>query len=444
MISRPMCCRLLLPVLLYLPVMATVHAADLMDAYKLAQGSDPQYRQVAANKRAIEESRPQAYSQLMPSINMTADTYYNDQKTTVKGGGGIPGGNFQYSTHGYNLNLRQPIFHWDRFLQIKKANNSIKQADAELTLAQQQLMVRVAQAYFNTLAAEDSLEFARAEKRALGRQLEQSKQRFDVGLTAITDVQEAQAGYDRAVAQEIAAENDIDNTREAMREITGRYMDNLAKLSNKMPLVKPKPADIDAWTDIALRENLDIIAAQRAVDLSREEVGIQRSGHYPTVDLVTQYGYNTTGGRFGDTTNRSGAVGVELNVPLFAGGYVSSKTREAQQRLQEQLERLEQARRQAHRSTRESYLGVISGISQIKALNQAVISSETALEATQAGYEVGTRTAVDVVASERATFQAKRDYARARYDYLVNTLQLKLASGTLSTDDLAQINVWLK
>lgn len=444
MSMRVFCCRLLLPTMLYLPVMASVHATDLMGAYKLAQDSDPQYRQVAANKRAVEESRPQAYSQLMPSINMTADTYYNDQKTTVKSSGGIPGGDFQYSTHGYDLNLRQPIFHWDRYLQIKQADYSIKQADAQLALAQQQLMVRVAEAYFNVLAAEDSLDFARAEKRALGRQLEQSKQRFDVGLTAITDVQEAQAGYDRAVAEEIAAENDIDNTREAIREITGQYIDNLEKLSGKMPLVKPEPADIDAWTDIALRENLNIIAAQKAVDQSREAVSIQRSGHYPTVDMVTQYGYNTTGGRFGDTSNRSGSIGLELNVPLFSGGYVSSKTREAQQRLQEQLERLEQARRQAHRETRQSYLGVISGISQIKALNQAVISSETALEATQAGYEVGTRTAVDVVASERATFQAKRDYARARYNYLVNTLQLKLASGTLSMDDLAQINVWLK
>lgn len=442
MIDRSLCCRLLLPALLYLPVMATVHAADLMDAYKLAQESDPQYRQVAANKRAVEESKPQAYSQLLPSIGIDANNYY--RKQDVSGSSGFGLGNFSYSTRGANVNLRQPIFHWDRFLQITKANNSIKQADAELTLAQQQLIVRVAQAYFNALAAHDNLEFARAEKRALGRQLEQTKQRFDVGLTAITDVQEAQAGFDRAVAQEIAAENDIDNTREAMREITGQYIDNLKRLSDKMPLVKPKPADINAWTDIALQENLDVIAAQRAVDQSREEVDIQQSGHYPTLDLVSQYGYDRNGGRFGFTSTRGGAIGVELNVPIYQGGYVNSKTREAQQRLQEQLERLEQARRQAHRSTRESYLGVISGISQIKALNQAVISSETALQATQAGFEVGTRTAVDVVASERATYQSKRDYARARYNYLINTLQLKLASGTLSTDDLAQINTWLK
>lgn len=435
------CLRLIVTLLILFP--GTSVATNLMQAFDMAKDSDPQYRQVAANKRAVEESRPQAISQLLPSINLSANAYYNDQKTTVSGGN-FPGGNFQFSTHGYDLSLRQPLFHWDRYLQLQQADNSIMQADAQLELARQQLMVRVATAYFNVLASEDNLAFARAEKRALGRQLDQAKQRFDVGLTAITDVQEAQAGFDRAVAQEIAAENEIDNNREALREITGQYLDDLTKLSDKMPLVTPEPADIDAWTEIALQKNLGVIAAQQAVDLSREEVSIQKSNHYPTLDLVTQYGYNTTGGRFGDSTNRSGAIGVELNVPLFSGGYASSKTREAQQRLQEQLERLEQARREAHRSTRQSYLGVISGISQINALKQAVISSETALKATQAGFEVGTRTAVDVVASERATYQAKRDYARARYNYLVDTLQLKLASGTLSKDDLAQINVWLK
>jgi len=432
--------RLLLPALLCLMIMETVHAADLMDVYNLAERSDPQFRQAAANKRAVLESRPQAYSKLLPSINFTANSYYNTQDTVAD----FRGGNFRYSSRGYNLNLRQPLFHWDRYLQVDQANSSIKQADAQLALAQQSLMVRVAQAYFNVLAAQDTLQFARAEKRALGRQLEQSKQRYDVGLTAITDVQEAQAGYDRAVAQEIAAENDIDNNREALREITGQYVDNLDQLAVKMPLVKPNPADIDEWTDTALRQNLNVIVAQDAVDLSRQEIKIQHAGHYPTLDLVSQYGYDDSGGRFGKTITRSGAIGLELNVPIFGGGYVSSKTREAEDRLQQQLEVLEQARRQAHLSTRQAYLGVISGISQIKALNQAVISSETAQKATEAGFEVGTRTAVDVVASERATYQAKRDYARARYNYLIDTLRLKLAAGILSKEDMAQVNMWLK
>ncbi len=257
-------------------------------------------------------------------------------------------------------------------------------------------------------------------------------------------MQEARAGYDRAVAAEIAAENEIDNSREALRAITGQYLSNLDELSGEMPLVKPEPVDIEAWTDIALKENLEVIAAQNAVDLQRQEVDVQQSGHLPTLDLVTRHGYDTSGGRFGDTANRTTSIGLELNVPLFSGGFVSSRSREAQHRLEEQLERLEQARREAHQLTRQAYHGVISGISQIKALDQAVVSSETALEATEAGYQVGTRTAVDVVASERALFEAKRDYSRARYNYLIDTLRLKRASGILSSEDLAQINMWLE
>lgn len=418
------------------------YATDLVEVFKLAESNDPQFGQVAANKRAVMEQRPQAISQLLPQIGLTANTYWNDQKSKISSGFGT-GGEFTFDTHGYNVNLTQPLFHWDRYLRLQQADSQIQQADAELSLARQDLIVRVSTAYFDILAAINNLDFAQASKRSLQRQLEQTKQRFEVGLTAITDVQEAQAGYDRAVAAEIQAENDIDNAKEALREIIGEDISALPKLSTSMPLIKPEPADIDEWTNTAIKQSLSVLSAEDAVNTARREIGIQKAGHLPSVDLVTRYGYDTTGGRFGDSTSRSAAIGVELNVPLFQGGFVSSKTREAQHRLEEQLEKLEQARRKAQRDTRESYLGVISGISQIKALNQAVISSETALQATQAGYEVGTRTAVDVVTSEIATFQAKRDYARARYDYILNTLRLKLASGLLSTDDLIQVNQWL-
>lgn len=419
-------------------------SADLMEVYNLAERSDPQFQQVAANKRAVLESRPQAYSQLMPSVNLTANTFHNEQDTTVGGDAPFGGGDFEFNSRGYNLNLRQPLFRWERFLNVKQANSSIREADAQLAAAQQDLMVRVAEAYFNVLAARDSLDFARAEKRSLSRQLDQTKQRFDVGLTAITDVQEARAGYDRAVAAEIAAENEIDNAREALREIAGQYFTSLEPLSDEMPLVTPEPADIEVWTDIAVRENLEVIAARSAVERSRQEVDVQQAGHLPTLDLVTRFGEEASGGRFGTTTTESVAVGVEFNLPIFQGGFVSSRAREARHRVDEQLERLEQARRQAHRLTRQAYHGIISGISQIKALDQAVLSSETALQATEAGYQVGTRTAVDVVTSERTTFEARRNYARARYDYIVDTLRLKRASGLLSHEDLVQINMWLE
>ncbi len=417
-------------------------AMNLEDVYNIAETSDPEFKQVAANKRAVLERRPQAISGFLPSANINATTTGNDQDISSQGFGAS--GKTKFNSNGYSLNVAQPLFRTDRYIQLRQASSLIKQADAELSSAQQDLMIRVSEAYFNVLAAEDSLEFAEAEKKSLSKQLDQAKQRFEVGLTAITDVQEAQAGYDLAVSQEIVAENEIDNTNERLRAITGEYMSHLIGLGEDMPLVNPQPEQIDTWTDTALEQNLDVLSARYAVDTAREEIRLQKTGHLPTLDLIARHDFNTSGGRFGSTSIRSTAVGLELNVPIYQGGFVSSKTREAHQRLEQQMQRLEQARRLAQRLTREAYLGVISGISQVKALNQAVISSQTALLSTQAGFEVGTRTAVDVVTSERATFQARRNYSRAKYDYIINTLKLKRAAGVLSTTDLSQVSEWLK
>jgi outer membrane protein len=417
-------------------------ALNLEDVYYTAETSDPQFKQVAANKRAVLESRPQALAGLLPSANISANTRSNDQDITSQGFGAS--GKTNFNSHGYSLNISQPLIRTDRYIQLRQASSLIKQADAELSSAQQDLMLRVAEAYFNILAAKDSLKFAQAEKKSLSKQLDQARQRFEVGLTAITDVQEAQAGYDLAVSLEIVAENEIDNTRERLRAITGEYMNNLSGLGDDMPLVNPQPEEIDTWTNIALEQNLDVLSARYAIDTAREEIRKQKTGHLPTLDLVARHGYDTSGGRFGSTSIHSTAVGLELNIPLYQGGFVSSKTREAHQRLEEQIQRLEQARRLAQRLTREAYLGVISGISQVKALNQAVISMETALLSTQAGFEVGTRTAVDVVTSERATSQARRNYSRSKYDYIINTLKLKRAAGILSTSDLIQVSQWMK
>lgn len=416
-------------------------AADLLDVYDMAINSDPQYRQVAAAKLATLEQYPQALSQLLPSINLSANTRTNDQDISTQGFG--EQGDIEFNSHGWSLDIRQPLFRLDRFIQLRQASSHIKQADAELTAAQLDLIVRVAENYFNVLAAKDNLEFAYVAKRSLGRQLEQAKQRFEVGLTAITDVQEAQAGYDMAVAEEIEARNNVDNNSEELREITGSYPAEFSALGEFLPLARPEPDDIDAWTEISLQQNLDIIAALSAIETARKEIKVQQSGHLPTLDLVGRRNYIRSGGRFGAIQIHSSMIGLELNVPIFQGGLVSSRTRESRQRLEEQLQRLEQVRRQAQRLTRQAYLGVISGISRVKALKQAVISSETALQATEAGFEVGTRTAVDVVASERATSQSRRNYAQARYDYILNTLRLKRSAGILSLEDLANINHWL-
>ncbi len=427
----------------FFSVYANAEPLNLEDVYNIAETSDPEFRQVAAAKRATLELRPQAIAGFLPSANLSANTFSNDQELKIDGPFGLSG-DTSFNSHGYALDVTQPIIRGDRFFQLRQANSQIRQADAELSAAQQDLMIRVAEAYFDFLATRDNLEFAQAEKKSLSKQLDQAKQRFEVGLTAITDVQEAQAGYDLAVSQQIVAENAIDNASENLRSITGQYIDQLSGLTDEMPLVKPQPEEIDTWTQTALEQNLNVLSARFAVDTAREEIKRQRAGHLPTLDLVARHGYDKSGGRFGTSAIRSTVVGVQLNVPLFQGGIVSSRAREAHQRLDQQIERLEQARRQAQRRTREAYLGVISGISQVKALKQAVISSETALRSTQAGFEVGTRTAVDVVSSERITFQARRNYSRSRYDYIINTLRLKRSAGTLSAGDLVLVSQWLK
>lgn len=436
-------------VLLLVSTTQFASATDLVGVYKLALSSDPQFQQIAANKRAVLEDRPQAMSTLLPQVNLAANISGNSSERTGSNSVGFGGGGklvdlskSNSDTSGYSLNLSQHVFYLDGYYLLKQADSNIKKADAELTAAQIDLTLRVSVTYFNVLAAIDNLSFAEAEKRSLSRQLEQAKQRFDVGLTAVTDVQEAQAGYDRAVADEIRATNEIDNAREAMREITGEYLMDLKGLTDKMPLVSPEPADIDSWSTGAMSNNLNVIASMHTVEIARNEIKVQQSGHMPTVDLTARRTYNKSD-TSGDSKNTTNTIGLELNVPLYSGGLVSSRTRASHERLEQQLEALEQIRRQVHRQARESYLGVMSGISQITALQQAVHSSEVALDATRAGFEVGTRTAVDVVQSERATFQAKRDLSRARYDYIVNSLSLKKAAGILTIDDIEQINQWL-
>ena len=421
-------------------------AENLFEIYQLAEQSDPQYREAEAVYRARLEARPQALAQLLPDVSLSANTTWNEQTISsafVIGGSGS-GDNFGFNNHGYSLSLTQPLFRWDRFLQYRQTDSIINQSNAELLAAKQNLIIRVSESYFALLAAYDNLDFARAEKLALSRQLDQARQRFEVGLTAITDVQEAQAGYDRAVASEIAAENNIDNTREVLREIIGVYLTDYSALLEAMPLLTPEPDDIDEWTTMAQEQSLAVIAAMYAVDTAREEIKIRQAGHFPTLDLSGGAGYNKSGGRFGASKIHSDNIGLQLNVPLFKGGLVNSRTRESVELLNQQLLRLEQSRRTVQSDTRQAYLGVISGISQVKAFKQALVSSETALQATEAGFEVGTRTAVDVVASQQTLLQARRDYAQSRYNYVLDTLRLKRAAGMLSSDDLTAINQWFK
>ena len=418
-------------------------SADLTSIYFLAEKNDPTYQQEISKHRAVTESRPQALAKLLPSLNLSGNTKRNAQDITTSGSSVGADGEIDFNSHGYSLSITQPLFRRDDFIALAQADSQIKESEAKLAKAQQNLIIKVSKSYFNVLKSLDNLEFAKTEVTSLKRQLDQANQKFEVGLSAITDVQEAKAGYDLAVAQEIQAINKIDNAKEEVRELTGEYIDQFSVLGKDILLVKPNPEVIDSWTELAIKQNLDIAAANFALESARKEIKKQSAGHLPTVDIVASHGYDSTGGRFGSTRTDRSAIGLELNIPIYSGGLVSSKTREAHEKYNQSMHYLEKARRSAQRETREAYLGVISGISQVAALKQAVISSETALLATESGFEVGTRTAVDVVASQRATSKALRDYSNAKYDYILNTLKLKRSAGTLSPDDLNLINAWL-
>ena len=416
---------------------------DLVGALDAAETSDPIYREAQDNALAVAEQIPQARAQLwLPTLHFTAGISRVEQDITSAVNFGF-GGKIAYTGKNYSVNLAQPVYHHDRIVALRQADKRLQQAQFQVLSAHQDLLLRVAQRYFDELAARDSLAFAKAETEALNSQLDQAQQRFQVGLIAITDVQEAQAGFDRAHASEISAENDIDNANEALREVTASYDLDLVPLGEQLPLIMPEPPDIDSWTEAALRNNPDVGAAQIATAIAEEEIRRQFAGHAPTLDITGSRGFIAQGGRLGSTEVDQGDIGIQINVPIYEGGQVFSRTRGAQQQHAAAVERLEQKRRAVHRETRDAYLGIMTRISSVKAYNQAVRSSQTALESTSAGFEVGTRTAVDVVAAERVLYQAKRDYSRARYDYILYTLRLKKAAGSLQPDDLTATNSWL-
>jgi outer membrane protein len=419
------------------------HAEDLLEIYRFAQESDPQLRAAEAGNVAAQEVRTQSKALLLPQLNLGADYTRHESEIQATTFGAT--GSSDYYTQGYSVSLRQSIYRNDYYVQLKQADARIAQANAEYEGTRQGLILRATEAYFNLLGAQDSLASAEATKRAISQQLNQTQQRFEVGLSAITDVHEAQAAYDLAVAAELAAQSVVDNARENLREITGRDPMALAVLKEEVPLLPPEPAEINQWVETAQQQNLSLLAFEAAARAAGEEMNRRQAGHYPTLDLVASHAYSDNmdvtpvGTERTDTT-----VGVQLNVPLYSGGLTTAQTREARALYTQAQEALEQQRRATVRDTRSAYLGVTTGISQVLARKQALASAQTALEATQAGFEVGTRTIVDVLDAQRVRYTAQSDYLRARYDYLLATLRLKQAAGSLNEADISQINSWLK
>lgn len=418
-------------------------SADLIQVHRLALDHDPQLRAAEAQRLAQSEALPQARAQLLPFV--TFDARYNRIHEDVSSASFGASGTADYSTTDLSLSLVQPLFRRDYFVQLSQTDSVLALADAQYSVAHQDLMIRAAQAYFGVLAAHDALVLARAEKDSVGRQLEQARQRFDVGLIAITDVHVAQAAYDLATASEIEAANQLQSANEALYELTGTHVENVQPLQPEIPLVSPDPADVDRWVQAAMEQNFTLLSARFSADIAERNVSLQRAGHYPTLDLVASMGKTDSSSSAPAARDGEDAViGLQLSVPLFQGGAVRSRTRQANYELVQAREQVEQQRRSTLRATRDAYNAVIAAINRVNALAQARVSARSALEATEAGMEVGTQTAVDVVTTRTELFRAENAYASARYDYLLNILRLRQAEGSLSITDLQRINRWLQ
>jgi len=445
-----------------------VRAENLIEVYLDAVRGDPMVREAEARRDAALEAKPQARGALLPQVNVngqyaTRDTdgenvfnqlFDPDNNPATDNSVIVPVRSTQASDSdfwNYQAEITQSLFSWEQWQALKRADSSVAVAEATYRAAQQNLLVRVSQAYFDVLAAEDTLGAAEATLEALTRQLEQADKRFEVGLIAITDVQEARAAHDNARAGVIAAKRAVASAQEVLRELTNKDYQTLAKPAEAMPLDKPDPADEQAWVDLALKDNLDVIAARLNSDVASRDVKIAQGGHFPTLELFanrTEYDSQATQTNNGltgpaDSNQTQDTIGVQVVIPIYSGGATQSRVREQVHLHRAARERLEGAMRSAERETRDAYLGVIAEKARVQALQQAVKSSQTALEATEAGFEVGTRTTVDVLDARRRLFEAQRDFARSRYDYLINIVRLESASGGLKQEDLAAINGYL-
>jgi len=418
----------------------SARAEDLVEIYKQATQNDAQIRGARAQMQQTMEAKPLAQARFLPSLNLGAN--YTRSKTEITPSSGSS--NDTYPSTGYSLTLTQPLFHADAFAQSNQADAQISQAEAQFKAEELGLTLRVAERYFEVLAAQDNLTFVKAEHEAIGKQLEQTKQRFNVGLIAITDVHEAQARFDLSSAAVIGADNRLANAWEALREVTGQSYKTLATLIPDAPLVPPTPADIEQWAQSALKQNPAVQAARYAMESAESEVSRQKGFDYPTVDVVGSYSNSDNSEAPLGVERKDTSVALHLNWLLYQGGTTQSAVRRANLQVEQAKFALEQQRRSATLQTREAYLGVTANISRVAALKQAVVSHKSALAATEAGYEVGTRTTVDVLNTRTGLFLAQRDYTQARYDYILATLRLKGATGTLATEDLQQINGWLK
>ena len=423
--------KLTVSVLLALGVQASAQAADLIEIYQAAQGQDAVFASARAAQQAGQEKLTQGRSLLLPSVNLSANTTYNDVNSPLL--------TKKYNSHGYAVSVVQPLFREQNWATYQQADLQVAISEAQFKLAEQDVILRSAQTYFDVLIAQDTVQLTNAQKTAISQQLEQAKRNFEVGTATITDTHEAQARYDLVVAQEIAAANNLEIKKRTLQQLVNADVKELNTLGQGFKLESPNPADAQKWVADAQQGNYQIVMAQAAEALAEQEVAKNRGGHLPTLDAVGSYS-NSTGCSFSCGDTKSTSVGLQLNMPLFAGGATQSKWREAEANHDKAKQDLENARRNVELQTRQAYLGVVSGIAQVQALQQALKSSESLLQASKLGQEVGVRTSLDVLNAQQQMYSTRRDLYQAEYNYLISHLRLKAAVGNLAEADLSQVN----
>lgn len=417
-------------------------ADNLLQIYHDAQQSDPALASARAVWQATQERLPQARSALLPNIGASAEASVNRYDLHLSGAdGGSTGRNFGMGS--LSVSATQPIYRVGNVVAYDQAQEQVAQADYVLATAQQDLMLRVTVAYFDVLLAQYNVELVVAQKAAVSEQLAQAKRNFEVGVATITDTNEAQAKYDQIVASEISTRNDYDNRVAALRAIINRAPGPLARLAQNFDPPPPQPDNAQYWNDLALRENPAIRVAQSSLQIATLEIDRQRAAHLPTVDLVASYGGNIGNGSTSFDNNfntRSGQIGLALNVPIYEGGFINSKVREAIAQQDNARQSLEAARRNALFNAQTGFAGVESSVASIKANAQAVHSAEVAYDSNKVGQEVGVRTNLDVLNTQQNVFTARRDLASAYFNYLIGVLRLKASAGTLNEQDLVALN----
>ncbi|MGD9152989.1 MAG: TolC family outer membrane protein [Gammaproteobacteria bacterium] len=422
-------------------------AANLWQVYQQALKSDPTYQAAIATQLSKAEEVPINLALLLPQLNL------NGNAAVSKGSNASNTPTASYSKYNYNsrsyeytLKLTQSVFNITYWGNLASAKNTVKAANATFNAAAQDLMQRTSSAYFAVLQSKEILRYTKANKEALYQQYMQAFQGYKVGVKTITDVYQARAQYESAISTYITAKNDLSDKFEDLRAITGILYKNLTPLKSNLPLVNPQPNDIDQWVRVAVKQNWSLIAARYTTLASHDTIMSERGGHFPTADLYAAYDKTYTNTfSHGTTSSVSGPeAGVEVTFPIFSGGGVSASVRQAIANYENSSQLQEQTYRNTVNQTRQSFLGVLTGISTIKANQRAVISSESSLKGTQEEYKVGTQTMVDVLVAQKKLYDSQKEYVNSRYDYVNSLISLKLYAGTLSANDLAEINGWLQ